>query len=92
MLQPVTTYTLKMHARRFNHRLHSDCNGRLECSMCHWAVRPNLSYLYDMPPWVTTPCVVVQAVNIAYDASQRLWFLSVDGDYQFNWRRRSVAP
>ncbi len=68
---PVTAYTLTLLARRYDHRLHGDCNGRYECGVCGWAVRPNLSLLYDMPPWVTTPCIVVQAATVAHAARER---------------------
>ncbi len=36
---PVTAYTLTLLARRHDHSLHGDCNGRYECGVCHWAVR-----------------------------------------------------
>jgi len=68
---PVTAYTLTLQARRFNHRIYGDYNGRYECSVCGWAVRPNLSLLYDVLPWVTTPCIVVQAATIAHAAFER---------------------
>jgi len=68
---PVTAYVLTTQARLYGHSLHGDCNGRYECGVCHWAVRPTLSLLYDLPPWVTTHCIVVQAATIVRAAAER---------------------